>query len=228
MGLRAKLWWEQCISANRYRYNFGRQANTSFATLMLPDAVPDWVYDVQIPEFDKSGERSAASEPSLGAREWRKFRMSDVFELERGRRFIRREISDGPTPYIRATAVNNGISQFTNLPARFPGGLVTVASNGSVGEAFYQPEPFVASDDVVVLRAKDGISEAASLFLCTVIRNEQYRFSYGRKWFTSRMQDHVLNLPATAAGEPDWKFMEEFMISFPLATLVFPQTSDLT
>lgn len=226
MELREKLWWAQCIQANRYRYNFGRQANTSFANLTLPDVVPDWVYSMQVPAFDKRSNLSGGLEPSLTDRTWRKFRMSDIFSLERGRRFIRREISDGPTPYIRGTAFNNGISQFSNLAPSFPGGLITVASNGSVGEAFFQPEPFVASDDVVVLRSKHAISEATSLFLCAVIRNEQYRFNYGRKWFTSRMQDHILNLPATAENEPDWKFMEEFMMSFPLAKVVFSQKSD--
>ena len=31
-----KLWWARCIWENRYRYSYGRQANRSLGTLMLP------------------------------------------------------------------------------------------------------------------------------------------------------------------------------------------------
>src|SRR5437016_5121243 len=37
MSLEEKLWWANCIEANRYRYNFGRQANRSLPDLELPD-----------------------------------------------------------------------------------------------------------------------------------------------------------------------------------------------
>lgn len=43
MTLEEKLWWAICIRANRYRYNYGRQANRTLADLDLPDDVPDWI-----------------------------------------------------------------------------------------------------------------------------------------------------------------------------------------
>lgn len=43
-----------------------------------------------------------------------------------------------------------------------------------------------------------------SLFLCTVIRREKYRFSYGRKWTLDRMRQASVKLPATEDGLPDW------------------------
>jgi hypothetical protein len=222
MEWREKLWWAQCIEANNYRYNFGRQANTSFAELSLPDKIPDWVFDQELPQFRQESEPTDDDELDLHGRRWCSFHLADMFDLQRGRRFIRRDLVSGATPYIRASALNNGISQLVSLQPAFPGGLITVASNGSVGEAFYQPDPFVASDDVVVLHPLQPISAPACLFVCTIIRNEQYRFSYGRKWFTSRMQDHVIRLPANPEGQPDWQFMDRFMRSFPLADIVFP------
>ena len=42
MSVQEKLWWCLCITANRFRFHFGRQANRTLGSLILPDAVPEW------------------------------------------------------------------------------------------------------------------------------------------------------------------------------------------
>lgn len=39
------LYYSTCIMANKYRYNYGRQANKTLRGLMLPDInnIPDWI-----------------------------------------------------------------------------------------------------------------------------------------------------------------------------------------
>lgn len=214
-----KLWWAHAIEANRYRYNFGRQANRSFADIEIPGEAPAWVSDEVVPEFGAGEILSAAV--CLDVEKWRPFRLSDLFELQRGERFVQRDLSPGGVPYIRASALNNGVSSWVDLEPMFPAGAITVSSNGSVGEAFVQPVPFVASDDIVVLTSPTPISLAASLFCATVIYAEKYRFNYGRKWFTNRMADHRISLPVTAAGDPDWEFAVAYMNSFRLSKIAF-------
>lgn len=48
MTEKEKLWWAFCITANRFRYGFGRQANRTLKHLDLPDPkkIPDWVAGV--------------------------------------------------------------------------------------------------------------------------------------------------------------------------------------
>ena len=43
MSIEEKMWWALCIRANKYRYNYGRQANRTLAHLVLPAEVPAWV-----------------------------------------------------------------------------------------------------------------------------------------------------------------------------------------
>ena len=45
MSLEQKLYYCLCIRANKYRYNYGRQANRTLRDLMVPamDEIPDWV-----------------------------------------------------------------------------------------------------------------------------------------------------------------------------------------
>src|SRR5687767_11437266 len=45
MSEQERLWWATCITANRFRFGFGRQANRTLKDLKLPDAktTPAWV-----------------------------------------------------------------------------------------------------------------------------------------------------------------------------------------
>ena len=45
MTLGEKLWWCTCLWANHYRYGFGRQANRTLASLLLPPYVPAYVHE---------------------------------------------------------------------------------------------------------------------------------------------------------------------------------------
>jgi len=38
-----KVFYCLCIRANKYRYNYGRQANKTLKDLMLPEDLPEWV-----------------------------------------------------------------------------------------------------------------------------------------------------------------------------------------
>ncbi|GAA3672719.1 restriction endonuclease subunit S [Acetobacter lovaniensis] len=85
------------------------------------------------------------------------------------------------------------------------GGTISLSYNGSVAEAFYQSEPYWATDDVNVLYPRGfSLTAASGLFLCTVIRREKFRFNYGRKWHLERMREAVIRLPATKALDADF------------------------
>ncbi len=45
MTVEQKLFYCMCIRANKYRFNYGRQANRTLKDLMVPgmDQIPDWV-----------------------------------------------------------------------------------------------------------------------------------------------------------------------------------------
>lgn len=214
-----KLWWARCIQANRFRFNYTRQANRTLPFLELPDGTPAWVYDVKMPTWSK--EPMVPVDVSLDATGWEKFAIGELFHLHRGKNVIRRDMRPGDTPYVSAAAINNGITGWIDLEPDWPADKITVANNGNgVGAAFYQPFAFVASSDVTVLMSHSKISDAASLFVCTIIGSERYRWNYGRKWIPGRMKESIIRLPITVHGDPDWEWMERFMNSLPLSAAV--------
>ncbi|MCB9991532.1 MAG: restriction endonuclease subunit S [Rhodospirillales bacterium] len=125
-------------------------------------------------------------------------------------------MTNGTTPFIGAIDTDNGWTAFIGQPAIFSQNTITVNYNGNgVAESFYQDTPFWASDDVNVLYPKFKMNAFNALFLITLIRQEKYRFSYGRKWHQERMKKSKIKLPIDQQGNPDWQFMENYIKSLP-------------
>lgn len=129
-------------------------------------------------------------------------------------------MTEGNTPFVGAIESNNGISSFIGQAALHTSCTITVNYNGSVAEAFYQPEPFCASDDVNVLYPKFKMTPSIGIFIATLIRKEKYRFNYGRKWHLERMQESEIHLPVDDKGNPDWNMMQSYVDSLPFSNQI--------
>jgi len=222
------LFYCLCIKANRFRYSYGRQANKTLGSLLVPSVadIPAWVANADVNLFVGRDlpARPSVAVPQLRFDAWRLFRLQDLFKLRKGRRLTKAQIKTRPggIPFIGAIDNNNGVSNWVDA-AIHDGGTITVNYNGAgVADAFYQPSQFWASDDVNVLYPKFNMSPEVALFIATVIRKEKYRFSYGRKWHLERMRESDIHLPADAFGNPDWLFMEEYIRSLPFSSQTAP------
>ena len=217
MSLQEKLYYCVCIEANRFRYSaFGREANASFDKLAVPsqDEIPENALCLNTSSSLSS--HSVGREISLDVESWQPFSIGSLFEIRKGKRLTKDNMTEGCTPFIGSTNGNNGQTALVGNDSNLhPAGLITVSYNGSIAEAFYQPRPFVASDDINVLYPRFGLTKYSAIFLCTVISCEKYRFSYGRKWHKELMEKSVIKLPATAQGNPDWQYMESYIQGLP-------------
>lgn len=194
MTFQEKLFYCMCIQNNAYRYSYGRQANKTLKDIEVPDNAPEWVNSTPIAPITTHN-----ISPKLPQqRQWAEYRMGDLFRFVKGRRLTKADMIEGDTNYLGAISENNGVRQHIQVEPEDinPANCITVNYNGSVGEAFYQAEPFWASDDVNILYA-DGweMNKYNALFIVTVIKANRYRFSYGRKWTLEKMKDTILKLP---------------------------------
>lgn len=176
---------------------------------------------------------------NLNIEEWKEFVLGNLFIIKKGKRLTAAEQEDGENNYIGAIDSNNGVA---NHIAQFPiheGNTISLSYNGSVGEAFYQKDPYWATDDVNALYSKyNNFNEAIGLFIVTVLRQEKYKFSYGRKWTLENMNSTIIKLPIKYNADgtpfidshkkysedgyvPDWQWMENYIKSLhhkPLTT----------
>ena len=169
----------------------------------------------------------------LSLKEWRRFRLERLFDIKKGKRLTAEDQEDGENLYIGAIDSNNGVANHIGQEPIHLGNTISLSYNGSVGEAFYQPEPYWATDDVNALYPKfKGFNAAIGLFLVSVIRHEKYKFSYGRKWTLENMRETEICLPVQKNKNgrpiyddgksfsdqgylPDWDYMEKYMESLP-------------
>ena len=214
MTFQEKLFYRMCLQNNAYRYSYGRQANKTLKDIEVPDNAPEWVNSTPIAPITTHN-----ISPKLPQqRQWAEYRMGDLFRFVKGRRLTKADMIEGDTNYLGAISENNGVRQHIQVEPEDinPANCITVNYNGSVGEAFYQAEPFWASDDVNILYA-DGwkMNKYNALFIVTVIKANRYRFSYGRKWTLEKMKDTILKLPQSEDGTPDFAYMEDYIKALP-------------
>jgi hypothetical protein len=224
MSVNVLLYYCACLRANKYRYSYGRQANRTLKDILIPslDELPSWVHDFN-PDVFVGSEKPlvAAAAPTLSTDSWGSFKLGELFDIRKGKRLTKANQTPGDTIFIGAIDGNNGVSGRVGQPAIHDGKTITVNYNGNgVADAFYQPEPFWASDDVNVLYPTFEMSPFVALFLCTIIRKEKFRFNYGRKWHLERMERSEIRLPVTDAGAPDWEFMEKYVKSMQFSSKV--------
>ena len=206
--------------------NFQETVNDYIAYLVrtgtIDKAIWKWMksYIGSLYEESSTEKYNTALSP-LHVDKWSWFKLGGndgLFEIHKGKRLTSDDQTDGSTPYIGAIDSNNGVSNYIGQDPIHDGNTISLSYNGSVGEAFYQPVPYWATDDVnaLYLRDKYGmLTPAVGLFICTVLKHDKYRYSYGRKWTLDKMNGTMIKLPATSDGKPDLKFMETYIKSLP-------------
>jgi hypothetical protein len=218
-----KLYYCACLSANRYRYSYGRQANRTLKDLLIPsiDQLPTWINNVGTSVFDGSAKPCLdVRTPALNTALWSVFKIEELFWIRKGKRLTKANMKRGSIPFIGAIDGNNGLSGTVGQTPIHEANTITVVYNGNgVAEAFYQAAPYWASDDVNVLYPRFELTPALAMFFCTVFRMEKYRFSYGRKWHLERMEKTEIRLPSKS-GTPDFKFMESYIKTLPFSSKI--------
>ncbi len=124
----------------------------------------------------------------LHDREWKEFRICDIFIIKAGKRLTKSDMASGNKPFIGATDNNNGITEFvSNTNISEDCNVLGVNYNGSVVENFYHP------------------------YMKTVILQQKCKYAYGYKFNEKRMQKQSLLLPVDESGNPDYAFMEQYI-----------------
>lgn len=149
----------------------------------------------------------------INIKEWKPFTLETLFDIVKGSRLTKADMKDGNIRYIGATAFNNGITNHIgNDEEKHPAGTLTVCYNGSIGQTYYQDKEFWATDDVNVLYPKFPMNRHIALFVCPLIKTVGQNYAYTDKWKIENMKSSVIYLPVNKQGQPDWDYMEQYMI----------------
>lgn len=189
MTLTEKLWWCRCIWENRHRFSYGRQANRTLGSLMVPDELPDWVIGAKVPELSYD----SVADWGLVTGKY-PHSPSDLvpvsvhFEIEYGHGLTLSHLNQVDAPdgvnFVSRKTRDNGISGRVLVPAGVtpaPAGTLSVALSATPLATFYQAEPYVTGYHVAVLHPKTKMSLGELLWWKAAIEANKYRYSYGRQ-----------------------------------------------
>lgn len=141
---------------------------------------------------------------------WKKYYISDLFVVKKGKRLTKKEMKEGNIRFIGASSVNNGITAYiSNDEHLHPNNTITLSYNGSIGEAFYQDESFWASDDVNVLYPKFEMSKEQAFFIIPLLKTVGKRYAFVDKWKKEDMEKSQIPLPINKDGNIDFAYMEK-------------------
>ena len=162
----------------------------------------------------------------FNTQQWRFFKIKDFFKVELSKGDIKLdEMESGTVALISSGETNNGVVGYIDEKGDgkakiFPPNRITI---DMFGNAFYQSEPFyaVSHGRVNILIPKFNLTKEIGLFISSLIRQEQYKYSYGRAVYRGVAEEMDIRIPATQSGEPDWKWIESYIRSLhhkPLTT----------
>lgn len=165
-------------------------------------------------EKRKNQLKSKILEP-LESKNWEQFYIGDLFKISSGKRLTQADMIQGDTPFIGATSLNNGITNYvSNINDSLDSNVLGVNYNGSVVESFYHPYSCLFTDDVKRFHLKDyPDNKHVLLFFKTIILKQKEKYMYGYKFNAKRMKRQSILIPINIEGKPDYEYMEQYMIN---------------
>ncbi len=152
-------------------------------------------------------------ELNLTNREWREFKINEVFIVSTGSLVPKENLKKGEIPRLTATDNQNGIYDFyekiEHKNYREVSNFISVSFLGSV---FYHP--YTASLDMKIhaLQISDlPLNKYVAGFLVFCFKRMASNYSYGDQLSSSDLPKKKILLPITKKGNPDYEFMETFM-----------------
>lgn len=219
------------LCQERPKYSFGRKWKTHLrnTVVKLPKTEcgePDWPFmERYIKSLDHKPLITAncgSGVHALDIEKWKEFRLGDLFsEIYKAESHVKGELEYYDVPsgntirFISRTETNNGCDCYVlnnDLSGIEKGNAISVGD--TTATCFYQGDDFVCGDHIVICRA-DWINLYTALFIISILKQEKYKYSYGRAFKMELISNTRLKLPVIDDSTPDWVFMENYMKSLP-------------
>lgn len=200
----------------------------------MPDGTPDWQYmENYIQQIEKKQRNNLQiinnllpttiankALNKLSTKNWKSFRIGDLFEIKNGKGITKQEIFENPgnIPAIQSGEENFGRIGYIDikycLQKKYTislGECLTVARSGSSGFVGYQEKQCVVGDSAKILEPKFISNTLRLLFIRTMLMVNKARYAYTDKVTKDNYAKDTIKLPVLSDGTPDWTYMEQYI-----------------
>lgn len=137
----------------------------------------------------------------------KEFKIWEIFEITRWKRFVVWKHIEWNTPYYSASLECNWITDYISNPIFTDRDALVVTT---FWNAFYAEWEFTASDEITILHHKN-LNKFNWLFIATAITANKRKYSFKIKAFFNRVSNDYIKLPIDNEWNPDRKYMENYM-----------------
>ncbi len=125
--------------------------------------------------------------------EWREFKITKLFNYERGTRLTKGHRIAGNTPLLTAGEFNQGVKEFiSNEEQKIFSNAITI---DMFCNSFMHIKPFCCDDNILVLTAKEQMNKYHLRFISTIIGKDKPKYGYGKQYRIGSLEKHYISLP---------------------------------
>lgn len=146
---------------------------------------------------------------SLKTVNWKVFYLSDIFTNYHGKRLVKEQRKNGNIPLLTASESNQGVSDYISKNKNMTKHIDFISID-MFGHAFYHDYNCYGDDNIYFFK-NNSISKQAKLFIVVCINKNSSKYSYGNQFRQDNADKDKIILPVNSKGEPDYKFMEEYI-----------------
>ncbi len=160
--------------------------------------------------------RSATSSEncdSIATESWKIFVVEDIFsKIVKPKVYHTREVteSEDGIPYVVRSKFNNGIKYLVKKPSGEINPPKVISFGAENATFFYQESEWVSGRDIYYIDTRD-IDKYACLFITACLQPIAAKYSYNFGLFPDLLRKEKIKLPVDNRGNPDYKYMAEFM-----------------
>ena len=144
------------------------------------------------------------------------FNVVDLFDVKNSGNILSRDIieNSGVTPYLCASAENNGVSSYISYDEKYLDKGNCVFIGGKTFVVTYQEKDFYSNDShnlVLSLKNEEEKSKLNQLYLVTCVNKSlKHKYSWGDSISNRKIQTDKVSLP-TQNNQPNYAIMEIFI-----------------
>ena len=118
---------------------------------------------------------------------------------------------DNGIPYIVRSKFNNGIKCYAKYQAKMkPSPSGTISFGAENATFFYQSQKFISGRDIYYIDTTK-YSKKVCFFIISCLKTLSNKYSYNYGMFPNLLKEDIIKLPIDTAGNPDWKYMEDYI-----------------
>lgn len=149
--------------------------------------------------------------------DWKDFKITDIFVIEKGERLTEADRINGDIPLITASSYNNGITCFIDKNTfkdkkKLFMNKITIDMFGNI---FYHKYQYFSDDNVHTLVFNDELNtkfnDYICIFLVTILRKISSKYGFGRQLRVHRLNNEIISLPVNDQGQPSWDLISQFV-----------------